>query len=242
MRTYYDVLGVGRDASPGEIKRAYHQLALHYHPDKNQSAEAAEKMRQLNEAYQTLSDPVARERYDAALRSPSPGYQTYRSTGYSGNTWADYGYEAPRHTNVYHHTVYFSFENLVAAAITGATIGAIIAVAFVFLGIRLDTRPGLVAALMLAAVATFAPPVLTVIQLRKSIGSDGEARMAGAIALAATLSIAVAGATIFTAIFGEPGLGLNPVCGCCGLAPAMAVAGWVIGGRVGKITRNIFPI
>ena len=241
MKTYYDVLGVRRDASPGEIKQAYYQLALQYHPDKNPSAEAAEKMRQLNEAYQTLSDSAAKARYDEALTAPARRY-TSRNTGYASHTWADYGYEAPRHTNVYQHTVYFSFENLVAAMIMGATLGLIIAASFVFLGIRLDTRPGLAAAALLAAFAILIPPVLTILQLRKTINSDGEAKIVGAITLSATLSIAVAAATIITAIFGYPGQGPNPLCGCCGLTPAVGVVGWVLGGWMGKITRNMFPI
>jgi len=61
----YQVLGVGRDASPDQIKRAYRRLALKYHPDRNKSPKAKEKFKQINAAYEILSDPEKRRRYDA---------------------------------------------------------------------------------------------------------------------------------------------------------------------------------
>ena len=63
-RDYYQILGVPRDASPEQIKQAYRRLARQYHPDVNKSAEAAEKFKQINEAYQVLSDPEKRRAYD----------------------------------------------------------------------------------------------------------------------------------------------------------------------------------
>ncbi|MCS7058572.1 MAG: J domain-containing protein [Meiothermus sp.] len=65
MNDYYAILGVARDASPEEIKRAYRRLALRYHPDKNPGdKEAEEKFKQINEAYAVLSDPGKRAQYD----------------------------------------------------------------------------------------------------------------------------------------------------------------------------------
>ncbi len=62
---YYEVLGVSRNASLDEIKRAYRKLARQYHPDVNKDdPEAEEKFKLINEAYQTLSDPEARALYD----------------------------------------------------------------------------------------------------------------------------------------------------------------------------------
>ena len=65
-RDYYEVLGVERDASPDQIKRAYRKGALKYHPDNIQGdkAEGERKFKELAEAYEVLSDPVKRQRYD----------------------------------------------------------------------------------------------------------------------------------------------------------------------------------
>lgn len=61
---YYQVLGVPRNASDAEIKRAFRRLAFQYHPDRNKDREAEEKFKEINEAYQVLSDPEKRDRYD----------------------------------------------------------------------------------------------------------------------------------------------------------------------------------
>lgn len=64
-RDYYEVLGVARNASPEEIKKAYRQLALKYHPDRNQdNPEAEEKFKQASEAYSVLADAEKRQTYD----------------------------------------------------------------------------------------------------------------------------------------------------------------------------------
>lgn len=63
---YYKVLGLSRDASPSDIKKAYHQLALKYHPDKNtdNKDEAEKKFKQVSEAYDVLSDEKKKKIYD----------------------------------------------------------------------------------------------------------------------------------------------------------------------------------
>ena len=62
---YYVTLGVARSASPEEIKKAYRKLALQFHPDKKpDNKQAEEKFKAAAEAYETLSDPEKRQRYD----------------------------------------------------------------------------------------------------------------------------------------------------------------------------------
>lgn len=64
-RDYYEVLGVAREASEEEIKKAFRKLALRYHPDKNPGdRESEEKFKEINEAYEVLRDPEKRSRYD----------------------------------------------------------------------------------------------------------------------------------------------------------------------------------
>lgn len=64
-RDYYEVLGVKKDASDDEIKKAFRKLAIKYHPDKNPGDKAAEeKFKEANEAYSVLSDKTKRSRYD----------------------------------------------------------------------------------------------------------------------------------------------------------------------------------
>jgi molecular chaperone DnaJ len=78
-KDYYNILGVSRDATQEEIKRAYRRLALKYHPDRNPgNKEAEEKFKEISEAYEVLSDPEKRAIYDAY------GYSGLKSSGYRG--------------------------------------------------------------------------------------------------------------------------------------------------------------
>lgn len=60
----YEVLGVPRDASQDAIKRAFRKLAMQYHPDRNKDADAETRFKEVNAAYEVLSDPERRNRYD----------------------------------------------------------------------------------------------------------------------------------------------------------------------------------
>ena len=61
---YYATLGVARDAGADAIKKSYRKLAQKYHPDRNQSAEAEDKFKEINEAYEVLGDEQKRAAYD----------------------------------------------------------------------------------------------------------------------------------------------------------------------------------
>jgi len=72
-KDYYDLLGVGKNATTDEIKKAYRKLALKYHPDKNKGDKGAEaKFKEVNEAYEVLKDDKKRKQYDT-FGSAGPG-------------------------------------------------------------------------------------------------------------------------------------------------------------------------
>ncbi|XP_056272861.1 dnaJ homolog subfamily B member 9a [Pseudoliparis swirei] len=63
-KDYYDILGVPKDATERQIKKAFHKLAMKQHPDKNKSPDAEVRFREIAEAYETLSDETKRREYD----------------------------------------------------------------------------------------------------------------------------------------------------------------------------------
>ena len=63
-REFYELLGVERDASEAEIKKAYRKLAMEYHPDRNKSVEAEERFKEITEAYEVLREGDQRATYD----------------------------------------------------------------------------------------------------------------------------------------------------------------------------------
>ena len=85
-RDYYEVLGIDKNASESEIKRAYRKLAMKYHPDKTKNnKEDEEKFKEASEAYEVLSDPEKRKRYDQYGHA---GVQGDFSSG--GFSWDDF--------------------------------------------------------------------------------------------------------------------------------------------------------
>ena len=73
-KNYYDILGLSKDASADEIKSAYRKMAKKYHPDVNKEEGAAEKFKEVNEAYEVLSDPTKKSNYDnyGSASGPNP--------------------------------------------------------------------------------------------------------------------------------------------------------------------------
>ena len=104
-KDYYEILGVGKNASDDELKKAYRKLAKKYHPDANpdNKKEAEAKFKEVNEAYETLSDKQKRQMYDRfGTADPSQGfggaggpfggqngYYSYTSSGFDG--FSDFG-------------------------------------------------------------------------------------------------------------------------------------------------------
>ena len=90
-KDYYEVLGLQKGASEDEIKRAFRKLAIKYHPDKNQgNAEAEAKFKEINEAYQVLSDPEKKARYDQFGSADFDG-SGFGAGGFGGFDFNDMG-------------------------------------------------------------------------------------------------------------------------------------------------------
>jgi len=83
-RDYYDVLGVPRNASPDEVKKAFRQLARQYHPDVNNSSDAEARFKEVNEAYEVLGDPQKRAAYDRFGHAGVSGGGFGGSSGFGG--------------------------------------------------------------------------------------------------------------------------------------------------------------
>jgi molecular chaperone DnaJ len=87
-RDYYEVLGLSHDASPEDIRKAFRKLAFQYHPDRNHDAGAAERFKEINEAYEVLSDADKRAAYD---RYGHNGAESIFGRGFEGFDMGGFG-------------------------------------------------------------------------------------------------------------------------------------------------------
>lgn len=90
-QTYYEILGVSKEASARDIKKAYRKLSLEFHPDKNPSQEAQEKFKEINTAYEVLSDDEKRRMYDQI------GHDAYTQTngqGFAGGGFGGFNFDS----------------------------------------------------------------------------------------------------------------------------------------------------
>jgi molecular chaperone DnaJ len=121
-RDYYEVLGISRDASNEDIKKAFRKLAFEYHPDRNHNDGASEKFKEINEAYEVLSDSDKRSSYD---RFGHTGPENmFSNRGFEGFDFGGFGdiFEAffggtgtttrqgPHHGNDLRYSISVSFE------------------------------------------------------------------------------------------------------------------------------------
>jgi molecular chaperone DnaJ len=121
-RDYYEVLGVPRDASPEDIKKAFRQLAFRYHPDRNKDDGASEKFKEVNEAYECLCDADKRAAYDRFGHTGPEG--VFGGRGFDGFDFGGFGdifeaffggtgastRQAPRRGDDLRYTVSVTFE------------------------------------------------------------------------------------------------------------------------------------
>ncbi len=121
-RDYYEVLGLPRDASPEDIKKAFRKLAFQYHPDRNKDDGASEKFKEVNEAYEVLSDTDKRATYDRFGHGGAEGL--FGGRGFEGFDFGGFGdifeaffggtgtatRQAPRRGNDLRYTVSLTFE------------------------------------------------------------------------------------------------------------------------------------
>ena len=89
-RDYYEVLGVSRNASDSDLKKAYRRLAMKYHPDRNSGAEAEQKFVEAKEAYEVLNDPKKRSAYDQFGHAGVDASQGFGGAGdFGGGSFSD---------------------------------------------------------------------------------------------------------------------------------------------------------
>lgn len=125
-RDYYDVLGIGKDASQEEIKKTYRKLARKYHPDVNKEPGAEDKFKEVKEAYEVLNDDQKRAQYDQFGHAGTQG-QGFGGAGFGGEDFGGFGDifdmffggggrrdpNAPRQGNDLQYTMTLDFEEAI---------------------------------------------------------------------------------------------------------------------------------
>lgn len=102
VKNYYDILGVDKNATEDQLKKAYRKLAIKYHPDKNKNnKEAEQKFKQISQAYAVLSDPEKRKQYD----NPNSNYK------FTKNPFGDFGTVQDIFNSVFGKNNFNPFEN-----------------------------------------------------------------------------------------------------------------------------------
>ncbi len=99
MEDYYQILGISPQATPLEVRRSFRILAVQYHPDKNKTPEGEEKFKEINRAYEVLSNPEKRAQYDLSITygySPSPAKPTHRDPAYRSRQNRPYTQRVPQ--------------------------------------------------------------------------------------------------------------------------------------------------
>ena len=91
-RDYYETLGVSKDASKSEVKKAYRKLAIKYHPDRNpDNQEAEDKFKEATEAYEVLSNDSKKQKYDQFGHSGMHGGSDYHQYSNMGDIFSQFG-------------------------------------------------------------------------------------------------------------------------------------------------------
>ncbi len=118
-RDYYEVLGIASNASSEEIRKAFRRLAFQYHPDRNHDADAEERFKEINEAYQCLCDPDNRRTYDIYGRqgTAAGGFEDFGFGGlgeifetFFGSAFGDSARQAPIPGETFRLKAQLSFE------------------------------------------------------------------------------------------------------------------------------------
>jgi curved DNA-binding protein CbpA len=129
MASYYDVLGVGVDADPSEVRRAYHRKAQLLHPDRYVTSPEPEReraeaeMKTVNEAWNTLRNPSTRQRYDAELGLLAAGYRD--ASLREGDLWEEATEPEERRSGFSRPAVRLAIVLLLVAGLVGSVIAAV---------------------------------------------------------------------------------------------------------------------